>query len=443
MLIPNYVRGQWINPKKNTISQYNAVTGDVIGEVGNDNIDFSAMLKYGREKGGPALRKMTFQERGQMIKKLALHLNGIKKKYYPLSYWTGATKVDSWIDIDGGIGTLFAYASLRKKFSSQPYFVDGDTVGLSKGGTFVGQHIMVPRRGVAIHINAFNFPIWGMLEKIAVNLLAGMPAVVKASELTSFLTQAMVKDIAASKILPEGALQLICGNGHGILDNLHSQDVVTFTGSATTGRKLKGLPEIMNQSVPFNMEADSLNCAVLAPDAEPGKPEFDLFIKEVRKEMTVKCGQKCTAIRRIIVPEHLVTAVEDALSKQLAKVTIGDPLNETVRMGTLVAKSQQKELKKRLDLLLASSDLVYGNADKFDVVDADSKKGAFVTPTLLRNSDPFNNTTSHEIEAFGPVSTIMPYKTMDEAAELARMGKGSLVSTICTCLLYTSPTPRD
>ncbi len=432
MLIPNYIKGQWIDPEKNTIPQFNAVTGSLIGEVGNDNIDFAAVLKYGREKGGPALRKMTFQERGQMIKKLALHLNGIKKKYYPLSYWTGATKVDSWIDIDGGIGTLFAYASLRKKFSSQSYFVDGDTVGLSKGGTFVGQHIMVPRRGVAIHINAFNFPIWGMLEKIAVNLLAGMPAVVKASELTSFLTQAMVKDIADSKILPEGALQLICGNGHGILDKLDAQDVVTFTGSASTGRKLKTLPEIINQSVPFNMEADSLNCAVLAPDAEPGKPEFDLFIKEVRKEMTVKCGQKCTAIRRIIVPEHLLSPVEEALKAQLSKVTIGDPMNEAVRMGTLVAKSQQKEVKKRLDLLLKSSDLVYGDQDTFDVVAADREKGAFVSPTLLRNSDPFNNTSSHEIEAFGPISTIMPYKTMDEAAELARMGKGSLVSTICT-----------
>jgi len=432
MLIENFVQGKWIKPNKNTIPQFNAVTGELIGEVGNDNIDFTQMLKYGREKGGPALRKMTFQERGQMIKKLALHLNSIKKKYYPLSYWTGATKVDSWIDIDGGIGTLFAYASLRKKFSSQSFFVDGETVGLSKGGTFVGQHIMVPRRGVAIHINAFNFPIWGMLEKIAVNLLAGMPAVVKASELTSFLTQAMVKDIAASKILPEGSLQLICGNGHGILDKLDSQDVVTFTGSASTGRMLKTLPEIINQSVPFNMEADSLNCAVLAQDAEPGKPEFDLFIKEVRKEMTVKCGQKCTAIRRIIVPEHLLTPVEEALKKQLAKVTIGDPNDESVRMGTLVAKSQQKEVKKRLDLLLESSDLVYGNLDSFDVVAADREKGAFVSPSLLRNSSPFTNISSHEIEAFGPISTIMPYKTMDEAAELARMGKGSLVSTICT-----------
>jgi len=432
MLIPNYIQGQWINPENKTISQFNAVTGALIGEVGNSNIDFPEMLNYGRTKGGPALRKMTFQERGQMIKKLALHLNGIKKKYYPLSYWTGATKVDSWIDIDGGIGTLFAYASLRKKFSSQSYYVDGETVGLSKGGTFVGQHIMVPRRGVAIHINAFNFPIWGMLEKIAVNLLAGMPAVVKASELTSFLTQAMVKDIADSKILPDGALQLICGNGHGILDHLDSQDVVTFTGSASTGRLLKSLPEIVNKAVPFNMEADSLNCAVLAPDAEPGKPEFDLFIKEVRKEMTVKCGQKCTAIRRIIVPEHLITPVEEALKSQLDKVTIGDPQNETVRMGTLVAKTQQAEVKKRLDLLLESSDLVYGNKDAFEVVGADLEKGAFVTPSLLRNASPFKNTISHEVEAFGPISTIMPYKTMDEAAELARMGKGSLVSTICT-----------
>ncbi len=432
MIIPNYVKGKWVTPEKNTIAQFNAVTGEQIGEVGSDSLDYPSILEYGRKVGGTALRKMTFHERGRMIKALALHLNGIKKKYYPLSYWTGATKVDSWIDIDGGIGTLFAYASLRKKFPSQSYFVDGETVGLSKGGTFIGQHIMVPRRGIAIHINAFNFPIWGMLEKIAVNLLAGMSAVVKASELTSFLTQAMVKDIDASGILPDGALQLVCGNGHGILDDLNPQDVVTFTGSASTGRMLKTLPSVINNSVPFNLEADSLNCAVLAKDAEPGTPEFDLFVKEVRKEMTVKCGQKCTAIRRIIVPENLLEAVESELSKQLEKVTMGDPQVEGVKMGTLVTMSQQMEVKKQLDKLLKVSEIVYGNQNNFKVTGADINKGAFFSPTLLRNSDPFNKTASHEIEAFGPISTIMPYKTMEEAAELARMGKGSLVSTICT-----------
>jgi len=432
MTVPNYLLGEWVKPKKNLIPQYNAITGELVGKVGSAEIDYAEVHQYGRAVGGPALRKMTFHERGRMLKALALHLNGIRKKYYPISYWTGATKSDSWVDIDGGIGTLFAYASLRRKFPNQTYFIDGDTVPLSKEGTFIGQHIMVPKKGVAVHINAFNFPIWGMLEKISVNLLAGVPAVVKPSEITSFLTQAMVKDIIDSKILPEGALQLICGNGHGILTGLDSQDVVSFTGSASTGRKLKALPIISEMAIPFTMEADSLNCAVLGVDAKPGTPEFDLFIKEVRREMTSKCGQKCTAIRRILVPDELIMPVQDALSKQLAKVTLGDPTHEGVRMGSLVSVKQREEVLKKVETLLTENEVVYGKDGPLSILGGDAKKGAFFAPLLLRNDDPLKKITCHVTEAFGPVSTLMPYKTIDEAVAIAQLGRGSLVSTICT-----------
>jgi len=430
--IPNYILGSWENHQGAGDPQFNAINGEVLSTVGSEGLDYQQILDYGRRTGGPALRKMTFHERGRMLKQLALFLNGIRKKYYPISFQTGATKADSWVDIDGGIGTLFAYASLRKKFPDQPFYVDGETAGLSKGGTFIGQHIMVPKQGVAIHINAFNFPIWGMLEKVAVNLLAGMPAVVKPSEATSFLTQAMMKDIIDSGILPEGALQLVCGKGIGILDPVMEQDVVTFTGSASTGKMLKQHPSIIDHSVPFTMEADSLNAAVLAPDAEPGTTTFDLFIKEVRREMTTKCGQKCTAIRRIIVPENRLEAVQEALQKSLAKVVIGNPELEQVRMGALVNPENKKRVLERIDQLRAESTLVFGGADALQVEGADPNQGAFIAPTLLVNPEPLKRMASHTIEAFGPVSTLMPYRDLEEAAQIVKLGKGSLVSTIAT-----------
>jgi oxepin-CoA hydrolase/3-oxo-5,6-dehydrosuberyl-CoA semialdehyde dehydrogenase len=432
MKLPNYALGQWIEHGGDGDPQFDAVTGELIATCGSEGLDFAAMMDYARKTGGPVLRRMTFHERGRMIKKLALHLHKIRKKYYDLSYRTGATKGDSWIDIDGGIGTLFAYASLRRRFPNEPYYVDGETVGLSKEGSFIGHHIMVPKHGVAIHINAFNFPIWGMLEKVAVNWLAGVPAIVKPSELTSFLTQAFVKDMIDSGILPKGAIQLVCGRGDGILDPVTSQDVVTFTGSATTGRMLKAYPTIIENAVPFNMEADSLNASVLGPDAVPGTPEFDLFIKEVRREMTVKAGQKCTAVRRAIVPENLVEDVQLALSKQLHKTTIGDPTVEGVRMGALASRTQVEEVRRRVEELAQVSEIVYGDLDSFEVMGADKNKGAFFSPILFLNKDPFHRTETHTIEAFGPVSTIMPYKDLGEAIELANMGKGSLVSSITT-----------
>jgi len=432
MKLHNYLQGAWVPHEGDGVPQYDAVTGELIATCGSEGLDYAAMMAYARRVGGPALRRMTFQQRGLMLKKLALHLHGLRKSYYPLSYRTGATKGDSWIDIDGGIGTLFAYASLRRKFPDKPYYVDGEAVSLSKGGTFIGHHIMVPKQGVAIHINAFNFPIWGMLEKLSVNLLAGMPAIVKPSEVTSYLTEAMVRDIIASEILPEGALQLVCGTGVGILEPLTPQDVVTFTGSASTGRMLKSQPSIVENSVPFNMEADSLNAAVLGEDASPGTPTFDLFIKEVQREMTVKAGQKCTAIRRIIVPENVLEDVQIALAQRLGKTTIGNPQEEGVRMGALASKEQVEEVKRRIEELQRSATLIYGKPDDFELVGADRQKGAFLPPLVFRNDDPFQGQETHTVEAFGPVSTLMPYRDLEEAIQLANMGKGSLVSTIAT-----------
>ena len=432
MDVQNYIQGKWMNGEGTELELFNAITGEQLGTTSSLGVDFESVLNYGRKVGGAALRSMTFQERGRMLKALALHLISIKEKFYTLSAATGATRIDSWIDIEGGIGNLFANASLRKQFPDLPYYVDGAAAPLSKNGTFIGHHIMVPKQGVAIHINAFNFPIWGMLEKIAVNLMAGVPAIVKPSEYTCYLTELMVREIVASKILPEGALQLVCGLGRGIIDYVNHNDVVTFTGSAHTGKKLKSLPQIVENSVPFNLEADSLNAAVLGEDALPGSAEFDLFIKEVQREITVKTGQKCTAVRRIIVPEKLVEDVQNALSKRLDKTVIGDPSQEGVRMGALASKTQVARVKENVVALLSEQALVYGDLEKFDVIGADKSKGAFFSPIVMLNDDPFKKLTGHNIEAFGPVSTIMPYKTMEEAVELVKLGKGSLVSSIVT-----------
>jgi len=411
---------------------FHAVTNAELGSVSSAGIDYRQVLDYGRRTGGRALRKMTFQERGRMLKALALFLMERKERYYEVSSWTGATKVDSWIDIEGGIGNLFANASLRKQFPDLPYYVDGTAAPLSKNGTFIGHHIMVPKEGVAVHINAFNFPVWGMLEKIAVNLMAGVPALVKPSEYTCYLTEVVVRDIIASKILPEGSLQLICGLGRGILDHVDARDIVTFTGSASTGKLLKGLPRIAQESVSFNLEADSLNATVLGQKATPGTAEFDLFIKETVKEITIKAGQKCTAVRRILVPEALIDEVQSAISARLASTKIGNPAEEGVRMGPLATTLQAERVRASVEELSKSQRIVFGDLDHLDIIGASAKPEAFFSPILFRNDDPFHQTACHDIEAFGPVATIMPYKELDDAIELAKMGKGSLVSSIVT-----------
>lgn len=430
--LKNYIEDQWIEGNNDGQILMDSVKGEPIAIASSSGIDFEKMLQYGRKVGGNNLRKLTFHERGRMLKALALFLTERKSLYYPISYMTGATKTDSWVDIDGGIGTLFAYASLRKKFPNQKFYVDGDPVSLSKSNTFIGHHIMVPKEGVAIHINAFNFPIWGMLEKISVNLLAGVPAIIKPATVTSFLTEAVFKDIISSGILPKGSIQLICGSANGILDHVISQDVVTFTGSSQTGRQLKAHPKIISESVPFNMEADSLNCSILGLDAAPGSKDFDIFIKEVHREMTTKCGQKCTAIRRIIVPQNYLSDVQIALSLRLQKTIIGNPNNEEVKMGALAGPIQLKEVKEKIIALSKLTPIVYGTLDPISVVDADGSKGSFISPILMLNEQPFKYLDSHELEAFGPASTLIPYNDLDEAIAISKLGKGSLVSSIIT-----------
>ena len=426
----NYVSGSWVSGEGTELEHVNALSGAPISSCSSKGIDYADVLEYGRQTGGAALRKMSFQERGLMLKKLALHLTSIKDRFYAVSAATGATRIDSWIDIEGGIGNLCANASLRRKFPDLPFYVDGETVGLSKNGSFIGHHIMVPKRGVAVHINAFNFPIWGMLEKVAVNWLAGMPAVVKPSEYTSYLTEEMVRAIIESGILPEGALQLVNGRGQGILDAVAHQDVVTFTGSAATGRKLKSHPRLLEESVPFNMEADSLNACVLGEDAVPGTADFDLFIKEVHREMTVKAGQKCTAVRRILVPESLMDEVRTALVGRLKKTSMGDPSIEGVRMGALATRTQVERVREAVETLSRQQEMVYGPLSEFELQGGSREHGAFFPPVLFQNSKPFENTLVHEVEAFGPVSTIIPYNDLEEAAQLTALGKGSLVSSI-------------
>ena len=430
--LQNYYCGKWVAGTENGQVLYNAINGSEIASASSKGLDFGMMLDYGRTKGGKALRKMTFHERGRMLKALALHLMEKKEEFYKISWATGATRIDSWIDIEGGIGNLFANSSLRRQFPNETFCLEGDPVNLGKNGTFMGHHICVPKEGVAIHINAFNFPVWGMLEKIAVNLMAGVPAVVKPATVTCFLTEAVVREIVASKILPEGSLQLICGSANGILDHVISQDVVTFTGSASTGKMLKAHPRIISESVPFNLEADSLNCMVLGKDVTPEMPEFEIFIKEVQREITVKAGQKCTAVRRIMVPENRMEDVQIALGKRLSSTVMGDPNVEGVRMGSLASKDQVKEVRDRVEQLSKQQEIVYGSLDKFEVKGQDTERGAFFSPILMLNKDPFKYTDCHSVEAFGPVSTLMPYKSTEDAIELAKMGLGSLVSSIIT-----------
>ena len=430
--LENYAEGKWHTASSSTETLFNAITGDPICTAGSAGLDFDAMMKYGRKVGNKNLRKMTFQQRGRMLKALAMHLMTKKEDFYKISALTGATRIDSWVDIEGGIGNLFSYASLRRQFPDESFYVEGSVARLSKNNTFIGHHILVPLEGVAIHINAFNFPVWGMLEKIAVNLLAGVPAIVKPATLTSYLTEVVFKEIIASGILPEGSLQLICGSARGILDHVQNQDVVTFTGSADTGKKLKSHPRLLDEAVPFTMEADSLNCSVLGNDVTPDMPEFDLFIKEVAREITTKAGQKCTAIRRIIVPNNRIEDVKIALGKRILSTTIGDPSIEGVRMGPLAGLGQRNDVIDRVKQLMKTQEIVIGDLENFDVKGADKEKGAFMSPIVFYNDQPFKKLDCHSIEAFGPVSTILPYDTLDDAIELAKMGKGSLVSSITT-----------
>ncbi len=429
--LQSYAQGAWIEAGGSPVTLRHAVTGEPVAAASSEGLDFQGMLEYGRRMGGPALRRMTFHERARMLKALATFLMERKDALYQLSAATGATKPDSWVDIEGGIGTLFAYASRgRREFPNETFYLDGEVEPLSKGGSFVGRHICVPLEGVAVHINAFNFPCWGMLEKLGPTLLGGMPAIVKPATATSYLTEAMVREIVASEILPAGALQLIVGSVGDLLDHVISQDVVTFTGSAATGRKLKIHPRLIAESVRFNMEADSLNFSMLGPDAAPGTEEFDLFVKEVVREMTAKAGQKCTAIRRTLAPAIMVEDVIRAIAKRLEGTTLGDPALDGVRWGPLASRGQVEDVRANLERLKAGAEVVFGNPDKFSVTGADPVKGAFFPAILLHCPNPLDRSEPHDIEAFGPVNTVMPYASVEEAIELAKRGRGALVGSL-------------
>lgn len=441
MKIQSYVNGQWVSGDGHSTKCFNAVNDEIIGEINSLTSGFDSLLDYGRTKAGPALRKLTIHQRAQMIKALASYLLERKEDFYRISYLSGATKSDSWVDIEGGIGTMFSYSGIaRRELNNDTFIVEGPVEPLSKNGTFVGRHILTSKEGVSVHINAFNFPIWGMLEKITPSLIAGVPVVVKPGSVTCYLTEAVVKAIVESKIFPEGSIQLICGSVGDLFDHLNEQDVVTFTGSASTGQMLKAHKNIIAKSIPFTMEADSLNCCILAPDVKVEDPEFDLYIKEIAREMTTKAGQKCTAIRRIFAPTNMTEAVGDALKAKLLKTTIGDPNQEGVRMGALVGKSQRDDVISVIDQLSQGNSILLSGMDNFKTIGIDNTKGAFLAPTLIHCPNPLTNNTVHDVEAFGPVSTLMPYTDIEQAIELAKLGKGSLVGSVFT---YNKNYARD
>ena len=429
----NLTQGKWVEGDGDGKILTHAVNGDPLASITSSGLDFADILKYARATGGENLRKLTFHERGEMLKELAKYLLAHKKELYALSTATGATRNDSWVDIDGGISTLFVYSGKgRREMPNDHVYLDGPPEKISKNGTFTAQHIFTPKLGAAVHINAYNFPCWGMLEKLAPTLLAGVPAIVKPASSTAYLTELMVRQINASGILPDGAIQLICGGVGDLFDHLTCQDTVAFTGSKNTAEFLQQHPKVISESVAFTAETDSLNSCILGPDAVPGTPEFDLFIKEVTREMTSKAGQKCTAIRRVIAPAAIAAEVVDALSTALGNIRIGNPANEDVDMGALASHGQRDEVRSRVAELSDEANVVYGGSDDFDVADADAKKGAFFMPTLLYCEKPLTSHSVHSVEAFGPVSTILPYENLDEAIELSRLGEGSLAGSVVT-----------
>ncbi|SDJ50884.1 oxepin-CoA hydrolase / 3-oxo-5,6-dehydrosuberyl-CoA semialdehyde dehydrogenase [Actinokineospora alba] len=430
-LLRSYVSGRWHTAASDGAPLHDAVTGEEIARISSDGVDMAAALDYGRRTGGPALRELTFHQRAALLKVLASHLLEHKEELYALSAKTGATSRDSLVDVDGGIGVLFAYSGKgRRELPNAKVYVEGPVEPLSKGGTFVGQHIAAPLRGVAVQINAFNFPVWGPLEKFAPAFVAGVPSLIKPGSQTAYLTEKLVELIVNSGIIPEGSIQLVCGSAGDLLDHVTAQDLVSFTGSASTALRLRTHDAVVRNSVRFNAEADSLNCSILGPDATPGTTEFDLFVKQLVAEMTTKAGQKCTAIRRAFVPAAVLDDVAQATAERLAKVTIGNPANPDVRMGALAGLEQRAEVRRSLKALLDASDIVYGDLEKVDVVDADPERGAFMSPVLLRADA--DRAEPHEVEAFGPVSTLMPYTSTDHVIDLAARGHGSLVGSVVT-----------
>jgi len=432
-MLASYVTGSWYEAIGSGAPVFDAVTGEQICEVSSEGIDFAEVVRYGRDVGGATLRAMTFHERAAALRAMCKHLTAKKDDFYSVSARTGASRADGWVDIEGGIGTAASYASLvTREFPNDIVMVEGDIERLSRKGTFIGRHILTSKPGVAVHINAYNFPCWGMLEKIAPCLMAGMPVIVKPATATAYLTEAMVREMIDGDFFPEGSIQLICGSVGDLLDQLGEQDVVTFTGSASTGRKLKTHPNIVANSIPFNMEADSLNCAILGQTVQPDDAEFELFINEIVSEMTVKAGQKCTAIRRVIVPNVRLAEVADALRTRLSEKVVGNPAEDGVAMGPLVSREQAEDVRGAVEKLAEECDIIVGGGAAGDLKGLDNAGGAFFPLTVLQCTDPKNKCLVHEVEAFGPVSTIMPYDTIADAIEIARLGKGSLAGSLFT-----------
>jgi oxepin-CoA hydrolase/3-oxo-5,6-dehydrosuberyl-CoA semialdehyde dehydrogenase len=430
-LLESYAAGRWHHASDEGTPLRDAATGEEVARISSTGLDLGAMVAHARTVGGPALRELTFHERAGLLKQLAKHLMAGKDELYDLSLRTGATRRDSAVDIDGGFGTVFSYASKgTRELPNDTVLLDGALEPLGKGGTFVGQHLYTSRPGVAVQINAFNFPVWGMLEKLAPAFLAGLPTIVKPASQTAYLTELVVRRIVESGILPEGTLQLLCGSAAGLLDELTVQDSVAFTGSAHTAGLLRTHTNVLHGGVRLGVEADSLNCSILGPDVSADDPELDLFVKGVVAEMTVKAGQKCTAIRRTIVPAGMADVVIEAIAARLAEVVVGNPVHDDVRMGALASLEQRDEVRKAVQALRASADIVYGDPDRVDLVDADPERGAFLSPVLLRARP--GAVEPHDVEPFGPVSTVLTYESLDEAVELAARGKGSLVGSLVT-----------
>jgi oxepin-CoA hydrolase/3-oxo-5,6-dehydrosuberyl-CoA semialdehyde dehydrogenase len=429
--LESYVEGAWRRGDGEGQPVLNAATGDVHALIGTEGLDFKAALAWGRAKGGPALRAMTIHERALMLKAVGLKLMELKEEFYLENFATGATRRDGWIDIEGGIGTMLTFASkARRELPNTKVLTEGPVEVLSRDGSFVAQHILSPFIGVAVHINAYNFPVWGMLEKIAPSLIAGMPCIVKPASQTAYLTELVVRRMLETGVLPEGALQIVTGSAGDLLDHVNEQDVVTFTGSASTGQKLKSSPAILKHSVRFTMEADSLNASILGTDAGPSTDEFDLFVREVANEMTVKAGQKCTAIRRIIVPKMHEQAAVEAISARLSKTKIGLPDDEAVRMGAIVSLKDRDGVKAKVTELATESEIVSGSLDTVDLFSGEAERGAFMAPLLLHCAKPLTAEVVHSVEAFGPVATIMSFEDTQEAVALARKGRGSLASSL-------------
>jgi oxepin-CoA hydrolase/3-oxo-5,6-dehydrosuberyl-CoA semialdehyde dehydrogenase len=430
--LASYVSGAWHVPRDEGAPLYDAVTGTEIARISSSGVDFRAALDHGRRVGGPVLREMTFHQRAALLKALASELRGHREELYDLSLRTGATLNDARFDVDGGIGVLFSYSSKgRRELPDDTVYVEGGLEPLSRTGGFAGRHVCTPLRGVAVQINAFNFPVWGPLEKLAPAFLAGVPSLIKPAAQTAYLTARLVELIVESELLPAGSVQLVCGDAGDLLDHLTEQDLVAFTGSASTAALLRSHPAVVNRSVRFNAEADSLNCSILGPDVRPGDPEFDVFVEQLVTEMTVKAGQKCTAIRRALVPAGVIDDVERAVAERLAEVTVGNPADPSVRMGALAGLGQREEVRRALKALSAGARTVFGDPERVRVVDADPERGAFLSPILLR-ADDTGRDEPHEVEAFGPVSTLLPYGTPDEAVALAARGRGSLAGSVVT-----------